>query len=389
VALAQWPGTFTATGSMTAPRAEHTATLLPDGKVLIGGGELNAGTLASAELYDPATGTFARTGDMVSAHACHQATLLRSGEVLITGGSGAQGVPSGELYDPVSGTFTAAGPYISNVSGFNSCQGATSTLLSNGKVLIVWEEPNDFSKPLGAAAELYDPDNGTFSQTGPMTGFDFNDGLPTATLLMNGGGLITGGADDTGVSTRAELYDHSTGTFADTGSMSTPHSEHTAMLLPDGTVLIVGGYLFGGATVATTELYDPVSGTFSTGREMVTSRCCHTATLLNDGRVLIAGGNTAISTLNSGSPTPLAELYTPEVLTPAPVLLSTDGRGQGAILHAGTARLVTASDPAVEGEGLEIYCTGLAEGSAIPRKSPWAADWPPSCILGMLRVSRV
>jgi hypothetical protein len=151
--------------------------------------------------------------------------------------------------------------------------------------------------------------------------------------------------------------------------MSTPRSEHTATLLPDGTVLIVGGYLFSGATVATTELYDPVSGTFSTGREMVTSRCCHTATLLNDGRVLIAGGNTAISTLNSGSPTPLAELYTPEVLKPAPVLLSTDGRGQGAILQAGTARLVTASDPAVEGEGLAIYCNGFGGRKRDPSAS--------------------
>ena len=114
-------------------------------------------------------------------------------------------------------------------------------MLTNGKVLIVWEEPNDFSKHLGAAAELYDPDSGTFSQTGPMIVGDFNDGLPTATLLMNGRVLITGGADDTGVYTRAELFEPSTGTFADTGSMATPHSQHTATLLSDGAVLVVGG----------------------------------------------------------------------------------------------------------------------------------------------------
>ena len=66
--------------------------------------------------------------------------------------------------------------------------------------------------------------------------------------------------------------------------------------------------------------------------------------------------------------TPLAELYTPDVLTPAPVRLSVTGdlQGQGAILHAGTARLVTASDPAVPGEVLEIYGTGLKDGSVIP-----------------------
>jgi uncharacterized protein (TIGR03437 family) len=95
---------------------------------------------------------------------------------------------------------------------------------------------------------------------------------------------------------------------------------------------------------------------------MTTTRSLHTATLLNNGRVLVAGGSTF------GRFTPLAELYTPSVLAPAPVLLSLsgDGQGQGAILHAGTARVVTASDPAVPGEALEIYGTGLKDGSLIP-----------------------
>ena len=60
MAMAQSPGTFTATGDMTTPRGGHTATLPPGGKVLIARGYL----LASAELYDPATKTFTPTGDM-------------------------------------------------------------------------------------------------------------------------------------------------------------------------------------------------------------------------------------------------------------------------------------------------------------------------------------
>ena len=115
-----------------------------------------------------------------------------------------------------------------------------------------------------------------------------------------------------------------------------------------------------------TDLYDPISGIFSAGPEMVGSRSAHMATLLNDGRVLVAGGWAALS-VPAGA-TPLAGLHTPDVLTPAPVLLSVAGdrQGQGAILHAGTARLVTASDPAVAGEALEVYGTGLIDGGAIP-----------------------
>jgi hypothetical protein len=146
--------------------------------------------------------------------------------------------------------------------------------------------------------------------------------------------------------------------------MSIGRDAGSATLLPNGTVLIAGGYGPQGPTDVT-DVYDPVSGIFRAGPEMVTKREIHTATLLNDGRVLIAGGFTATYFPSSTS---LAELYTPDVLTPAPVLLSVtcNGQGQGAILHAGTARLVTAIDPAVAGEALEIYLTGLKDGSVIP-----------------------
>jgi hypothetical protein len=146
--------------------------------------------------------------------------------------------------------------------------------------------------------------------------------------------------------------------------MTAYHDAASATLLPDGTVLIAGGNDVG-AFPSGTDVYDPVSGMFRAGPELVTNRISHTATLLNDGRVLIAGG---LLSVGPSDTTPLAELYTPAALRPAPVLLSVtgDGQGQGAILHAGTARLVTARDPAVAGEALEIYCTGLADGSVIP-----------------------
>ena len=354
-------GTFTAIGNMTSPRMGHTATLLPDGRVLIAGGSIIAGqgfvTSNGAEIYDPATGVFSATGNMIGNHVCQQAILLDDGKVLITGGSGAGAadrVPNAELYDPATGTFTATGPYVTDTHfyGFNTCQGSQSALLADGRVLIVWEE---------GGAELYDPSSNAFTRTANPIPSDFSDGLPTATLLMSGSLLVAGG-DEYGNYASAELYNLPMETFAATVSMTTGRALDTATLLPEGKVLMAGSYLPGNGSLASAELYDPALGVFTLTGEMTTTRSLHTATLLNNGRVLVAGGSTY------GRATPLAELYNPSVLSPAPVLFSLSGGGQaqGAILHAGTARVVTASDPAVPGEVLEIYGTGLKDGSVIP-----------------------
>jgi hypothetical protein len=226
-------------------------------------------------------------------------------------------------------------------------------LLADGRVLIVWDS---------GGAEVYDADRGAFTHIGQTFFQQYNDLLPTATVLMNGKVLLAGGAHNnipSAAYSRAELYDPSAGTFSRTGDMTAPRAANSATLIPDGAVLIAGTHVSGGATGASTELYDPVTGAFTAAPGMITSRCYHTATLLGDGRVLIVGGSTPISS---------AELYNPDVLVPAPVLFSVsgDGRGQGAILHAGTARVVTAGDPGVPGEVLEIYGTGLKDDSVIP-----------------------
>lgn len=188
------------------------------------------------------------------------------------------------------------------------------------------------------SSELYDPRTGTFGLLGRTN----SGGAETATLLINGRVLVTRSVEGT---PSAELYDPLTGAFAPTGAMGDRfRNQHTATLLPEGAVLIAGGYPFGESL-----LFDPVTGMFSPAGNMGVFRRSHTATLLPDGSVLIAGGyDTPPVSLDS------AQLYTPAVLTPSPVLLalSGDGRGAGAILHAGTALVASASTPAGVGDAL-------------------------------------
>ncbi|MBZ5689955.1 MAG: hypothetical protein LAP86_33610 [Acidobacteriia bacterium] len=267
-------GTFSTTGSMTATRSCHIATLLTNGQVLITGSD------ATTEIFDPASGTFTPTGNMLTARGCsYTATLLTNGKVLVAGGEdsdSAVALDTAELYDPSSGTFSPTG------SMGTARVAHAATLLTSGKVLVSGGANGGAS----VTAELYNPNSGSFSSTGDMT---LARAGHTATLLTNGKVLITGGSNVSTLSTAAETFDPATGSFTATGSMADYRSGYTAILLGDGTVLVAGGWAANGG-LSSAELFDPATGLFSVTGSMITGHAAHTATLLNDGTVLVVGG---------------------------------------------------------------------------------------------------
>jgi len=289
-------GVFTDTGSLRNARYFHTATLLPNGKVLIIGGDGAPGpcALTTAELYDPTTGAFTLTGSMQSQRYHHTATLLPNGKVLVVGGTDEYSVfATAELYDPSTGTFTATGAMATGRI-FH-----TAALLANGKVLIVGGKNNS---EIFDGAELYDPETGGFAPSGALVVPVYDH---TETLLPNGKVLIAGGAGLDTISSIAELYDSGSQNIRMDAYINFKRKSHTATLMPNGMVLLSGGtvgdlYYY---AIANTELYDPYLHGFFPAQPLITSRFKHTATLLRDGKVLIVGGCASGGLLSS------AELY--------------------------------------------------------------------------------
>jgi WD40 repeat protein len=297
-------GSFTATGNMQTARAFHTATLLPNNKVLVAGGADNN----SAELFDPTTGTFAKTGDMGTGRIEHTAMLLSDGTVLLAGGFDSRAslnvLATAELFDPNTGDFTPT------VSMQTPREFHTATLLADGQVLVA----GGFVDTSGSAvesAELYDPSTRSFSRTGSLVS---PRGEFTATLLPNGKVLVAGGVHvffDGGVLTTilyasAQVYHPATESFVLTESMQEARYLHAAVALPNSTVLVSGGHRSFFSTHATVELFDPANGTFSLTGSLATDRLLHTATVLANGKVLVVGGID-----KSGNVLASAELYAP------------------------------------------------------------------------------
>ena len=278
---------------MSSSRMAHTTTRLQDGRVLVVGGYTTdppaATALATAAIYDPATSTWQPTGSMTTARRHHTATLLPDGRVLVTGGlldtqSTTNSYASAELYDPKTGSWNAA------ASMLMARDSHFAFLLSTGRVLVLGGEQRlNGSQTKLVSAELYDVTSNQWSATGSLAEPRF---IAAASLLPSGQVLVTGGMGfTTGLSATAELYTPASGTWAATGAMAVSRRGHTQTTLLDGRVLVTGGYgPSSSPRPLAAEVFDPASGLWGRAGNLAIDRFDHAATVLPSGRVIVVGG---------------------------------------------------------------------------------------------------
>ena len=295
--FAQGSGTWTTVGSLNTARVGHTATLLPNGQVLVVGGEDASGVLASVELFNPATGKWTVTASMSTPRINHSATLLGNGDVLVAGGNNAAGMlSSAELYTPSTGQWKTTG----SMSIPRSLHGAA--LLRSGEVLVA--AGNNNVQASGNTAELYDPSNGAWHATGTMQSFH-----PfSLTLLLDGRALAVDDSGTTG--SPGELYDPSNGQWSLTGAVYYAHSGTSIALLPSGDVLAYGNHF----ACYAGQFFSPSTNNWSrTLSQCGTDISFGPLTLLNTGKVLLAGGTIVYS--GKASTVRRAALYDPSTNT--------------------------------------------------------------------------
>jgi hypothetical protein len=226
---------FAPAGSLTEPRSGHTATLLPDGRVLFAGG-IGPGWsfLSTAELYDPATRRSVAVGSMSVARESHTATLLADGRVLIVGGhrgrrQNMEVYASMEAFSPQTLRFLPAGVLAIARHKHDALR------LQDGRVLIIGGADRS-DRIHYETTEIYDPRTETIAK-GPTMAYSRYKIAGTSVLLPSGEVLVTAGAR------AAELLDVDSRSLREIpGRFPEEYHFAAAALLPQGDVVIVGGY---------------------------------------------------------------------------------------------------------------------------------------------------
>lgn len=304
-------GLWSLSGTMSTPRNNTTANVMPDGRVLVAGGGNGAPVFASTEIWNPATGAFTAGSPMSVPREYHSSVRLADGRILVAGGTsvsdGAFALASAEIYNPATGTWATTGSMATSRNVF------AAVLMADGRVLIAGgSKGGEGAYATTANCEIYNPATGIFTPAAPMTQ---TRNYPGATLLADGRVLVAGGSSIASyVATSrhdAEIYDPSANTWTPVvGNLTAGGPRMSLTRLSDGRVLAAGGYDYSTSAVERdADIFDPLTSTFSPLTPMAVARYEHSATLLGDGSVLMAGGAFQLSVAPFGTST--AERFVP------------------------------------------------------------------------------
>jgi hypothetical protein len=420
---------------MQVERLVHTATLLPDGRVLVAGGSTNAGSTAACELFDPATDTWSPAADMNVARRNHAAVVLttgpNAGKVLVMGGHTTAGnvtTDTSEIYDPVADTWTLAASMQATDAFFGGFKTAADVLI-DGRVVALRGWMDDAN-----VAQIYDPTANTWTTiTAPprdatpdyifmnktittlpdgnaLVGFDTGEyddvnayvsildattltwtttnpirqryihavqPLDNDKLLVIGGFPIGDfGAYIAGDPFKNHLYDPATDTWTDTGRLMVNRYGMVSTKLPNGDVLIVGGGRVTGPGVSNlvvTELYNTSTGLVTAAADMLHARRWHTATALPDGRVMACGGETN----GASTKTATAEIW------------AANPRSAAAVYHLGSSWPTLIEEQTDPTEGIITRITKKIVPALTPLPDGFAESFPLDIYRSIHIVSKV
>jgi Galactose oxidase, central domain/Kelch motif len=279
---------------MPGPREQHRAAAIPGGALVVGG-MLSGGAcvrpLSTAVRWDGASGAW-HDASRVGGALALSLTSLPDGQVLVAGGMEGEIGAAAQRWSPRRGAWGRA----ASLGRPRYAHGAAA--LSDGRVLVaggLTSGPDGGLVTLGSA-EVYDPEADAWTDTGALHAARTELSL---TALPGGAALAIGGyADDERLFDDAELWDPVTGRWSRLGPLRHGRTCHTATRLLDGRVLVLGGmagYFPPRAeprpACVDAEVFDPATGRFTVVPGLATPRWGHTATLLGDGRVLVIGGD--------------------------------------------------------------------------------------------------
>lgn len=288
------------TGSFPTARQLHSASLLPDGRVLIAGGvgieRLDASqvpvleTLRTAYIFDPRTNSFSMVGSLTTPRAYHQATVVGGGRVVLAGGldSNLNSLATADVFDPLTNTFTQVPMSGPHTWGSMVSIGQDAMLVGGAAVSQGAQGWNVFGVP-ASRVEGFSAATGGFAAMNSNIGDRVN---MASTSLANGaffaGGQAVEGTALTAVNT-TEFYDAATGSFVRGPDLT--YARFGALIAPVGGELVVmGGVGPSGQQLTTCEVYNPALNQITRRVNMLLPRSDFRAVTLQDGRVLVIGG---------------------------------------------------------------------------------------------------